>query len=187
MRPGAYSEGGFLGQTELLETVIAKDVQTLRKLGVSRRQVADGLESVLQCALDQRRDLLHSNASEYRQREGERRIPDLYHLQSVPHFTTDNLPSTDVGYLVGDKLQVFIQEYREIQDCPWGCDYESWSSCDFLILNRKSGRYVTGPGLIVHLIRKHHFFEGLESPYKAAEIVIYAAPTCITLFWKRLT
>jgi hypothetical protein len=166
MRPGAYSEGGFLGQTESLEAVIAEDNQTLRKLGVSRGQIADGLENVLQCVLDQRHELLESNASEYWQREGEGRIPDLYHPQSVPHFTADNLPSTDVGYLVGDKLQVFITQSRGFQECPWGCDYEHWSSFDFLILNRRSGRYLTGPGLIVHLIRKHHFFEGLESPYR---------------------
>lgn len=166
MRPGAYSKGGFLGQTESLEAVIAKDTQTLRMLGVSRGQIADRLENILQCVLDQRDDLLQSDYSEYRQREAESRIPDLYHPQSVPHFTADNLPSTDVGYLVGDKLQVFIAQYRGLQECPWGCDSVRWSSFDFLILDRKSGRYVTGPGLIVHLIRKHHFFEGLESPYR---------------------
>jgi len=166
MRPGAYSEGGFLGQTESLETVIAQDSQTLRALGISHEQVADGLENVLQCALDQRRDLLESNASEYRQREGEGRIPDLYHPQSVPHFTADNLPNTDVGYLVGSNLQVFIVEYRGVQGCPWGCGLADWCYLDFLILNRRSGKYVTGPGMIVHLIREHHFFEGLESPYR---------------------
>jgi hypothetical protein len=154
MRPGAYSEGGFLGQTESLEAVTAKDIQTLRKLGVSRGQVADGLENVLQCALDQRRDLLESNASEYRQRRGEHRIPNLYHPRSVPHFTADNLPSTEVGYLVGDKLQVFITQYRGVQECPWGCDYERWSSFDFLILNRKSGRYVTGSLAVVQEVRE---------------------------------
>jgi hypothetical protein len=36
----------------------------------------------------------------------------------------------------------------------------------FLILNRRSGESVTGPGLIVHLIREHQFFEGSESPYR---------------------
>jgi hypothetical protein len=166
MRPGAYSGRGFLGQTESLEAVIAKDNQTLRKLGVSRWQIADGLEDILQCVLDQRHELLESNAAEYWQREGEGRIPDLYRPRSIPYFTADNLPSTDLGYLVGDKLQVFIAQYRGLQDCPWGCDSERWSGFDFLILNRRSGGYVTGPGLIVHLIRKHHFFEGLESPYR---------------------
>lgn len=47
---------------------------------------------------------------------------------------TESLPGIDIGYLVGEKLQVFI--------------------------------YITGPGLIVHLIRAHQFFEGSESPYR---------------------
>ncbi len=166
MRPGAYSEGGFLGQRESLEAVLAQDNQTLRKFGVSRGQIADGLEKVLQCVLDQRHGLRKSNSSEYWQREGGGRIPDLRHPQPAVRYTADNLPSTDVGYLVEDKLQVFITQYRGLQECPWGCDHEPWSSFDFLVLNRESGRYVTGPGLILHLIRKHHFFEGLESPYR---------------------
>lgn len=37
---------------------------------------------------------------------------------------------------------------------------------DFLILDRSTGQYLKGPGLIVHLIREHHFFEGLDSPYR---------------------
>ena len=166
MRPGAYSEKGFLGQTESLETVVAQDSQTLKTLGISHEQIADALENVLQCVEDQRDKLLTGNYPEYRKREGESPVPNLYHSESIPRFTVDNLPNTDVGYLVGSKLQVFIVQYRGLQECPWGCEYERWSSFDFLILNRQSGKYVTSPGLIVHLIRKHHIFEGLESPYR---------------------
>ncbi len=42
----------------------------------------------------------------------------------------------------------------------------TWAYFDFLILNRRLGESVTGPGLIVHLIREHQFFEGSESPYR---------------------
>lgn len=35
-----------------------------------------------------------------------------------------------------------------------------------MILNRKTGESFTAPALIVHLIRAHHFFEGVESPYR---------------------
>jgi hypothetical protein len=165
MRPGASSEKGFLGQTESLETVVAQDSQTLGTLGISHDQISDALEHVLQCVQDQRHRLLSGNFPEYRKSKAD--IPDLYHPESIPRFTVDNLPNTDVGYLVGSKLQVFIRQYRGFQECPWGCENEpSWSSFDFLILNRQSGKCVTGPGLIVHLIRKHHFFEGLETPFR---------------------
>jgi hypothetical protein len=93
-------------------------------------------------------------------------IPDLYHPESIPSFSLDHLPDVDTGYLVDDRLQVFFAQYRGLQDCPWNCDYDHWAYFDFLILNRRSGEFVTGPGLIVHLIREHHFFEGLASPYR---------------------
>ncbi len=93
-------------------------------------------------------------------------IPDLYHPKSIPSLSLNNLPDVNTGYLVDGGLQVFFAQYRGLQDCPWNCDYDRWAYFDFLILNRRSGAYVTGPGLIVHLIREHHFFEGLESPYR---------------------
>lgn len=68
--------------------------------------------------------------------------------------------------MIDNKYQVFTMGYRGLQECPWGCEYERWSSFDFLILNRETGEYITGPGLIVHLIREHQFFEGKESPYR---------------------
>ena len=173
MRPGAYSVMGFLGQTESLETVVAEDSKTLKTLGISHEQLADALEHVLRCVADQRDKLLEGDLPEYRKREGESLVPDLCHAESIPRFTVDNLPNTDVAYIVGSQLQVFIAQYRGLQECPWGCEYEHWSSFDFLILNRQSCTCVTGPGLIVHLIREHHFFEGLESPYRVdpAEVV----------------
>jgi hypothetical protein len=32
------------------------------------------------------------------------------------------------------------------------------------VTNRKTRAEIRGPGLVVHLIRDHHFFEGLLSP-----------------------
>lgn len=166
MRPGAYSLKGFLGKEESLESVIAQDSQTLEMLGITHEQIADELDEVLQCAEDQRDELFRDNFPEYRRREGEGRIPNLYYPDPIPRSTLDNLPSTDVGYLVGSRLQVFVVQYRGMQQCPWECEIDQRNSRDFLVLNRQLGEFVTAPGLIVHLIRKHHFFEGLQSPYR---------------------
>ncbi len=166
MRPGAYSTQGFLGPTESLETVLALDNQTLELLGSSYAQVADELEKVLQTVMGQPDALVQSDYPEYQKRVGNSCLPNLYQPSTIPRFSKDNLPGRDVGYLVGEKLQVFITQYCGVQDCPWGCGFERLSSFDFLILNRQSGEWVTGPGLIVHLIRKHGFFEGPQSPYR---------------------
>jgi hypothetical protein len=167
MRVGAYSKNGFLGLRESLKQVIDNDSQTLKTLGISSTQIANALENVLQSVQDQREKLMKENFPEFKTRQASDRIPDLYHPETIPDFTITNIPDTDIGYLIEGDLQVFTAQYRGIQECPWNCEVEpKWSSFDFLILNRQSGEWVTGPGLIVHLIRKHQFFEGLESPYR---------------------
>ena len=153
MRPGAFSEGGFLGHNESLEAVLASDAHALDELGLSSAALADALEEILQRARDQ-------------YPTGEGSLPNLYRPWSVPHFSLDNLPGPQEGCMIDNKYQVFTMGYRGLQECPWGCEYERWSSFDFLILNRETGEYITGPGLIVHLIREHQFFEGKESPYR---------------------
>lgn len=166
MRPESWSEMGFLGHLESLEVVLAQDNQTLKALDISYEQIAEALEKILQSVLDQRDKLLEENSQEFRQREGKEPIFDLYEPDYIPNFSLNNLPSTDLGYLIGNKFQVFMRHYRGLQKCPWGCEYDYWSSLTFLILNRQSAKFVTGSGLIVHLIRKHHFFEGIKTPFR---------------------
>jgi hypothetical protein len=166
MRPGAWSEMGFLGFLESLEAVLAQDNQTLKALHISYEQVADALEKILQSVLDQQNKLLKENPREWAKREGKKFIFDLYQPNCIPSFSLNNLPSTDLGYLVENKFQVFIRQYRGFQECPWGCGCDNWSSLTFLILNRQSGKFVTGSGMIIHLIRKHHFFEGIQTPFR---------------------
>jgi hypothetical protein len=193
MRPGAMSHGGFLGPMESLEAVLTKDRHTLEEAQVTYDQVANALERVLQSALNQRDELLDQIArtppkpdrmrtaleialgsasasqqdslySEFEKRD--LHMPDLSRPESVPRFSLDNLPDAATGYLVEGTLQVFFAGYRGLQDCPWDCTLIPWACFDFLILNRRSGEYIAGPGLIVHLIREHQFFEGSESPYR---------------------
>lgn len=153
MRPGAWSSGGFLGPIESLEHVISQDAQTLAQLGASYEQIADTLEKLLLPAM--------------KHTQGMSAYPDLDKPETVPHFTLDSLPAINDGYLI-ENLQIFTIGYRGVQDCPWECGRfgDLLGSSDFLILNRKTGEFVTGPSLVIHLIRSHHFFEGVESPYR---------------------
>ncbi len=164
MRPGAMSDGGFLGPTESLEAVLARDRRTLEEAQVTYDQVADTLERVLQSALDQQQQ---SSTQEIHKRHVE--LPDLRRPWPVLRFSLDNLPDPGSGYLVGETLQVFLTVYRGFQPCPW-CGDSTWGYFDFLILSRRTGEHITGPGLIVHLIREHQFFEGSESPYRVEPI-----------------
>ena len=160
MRPGGFSSVGFLGPTESLEAVLARDDQTLKELGLSHDQVANALEDVLRSAFEQRAELFERDSREYRKRErGGWPSPGKRSLSA------DKLPR-DMGYLVRDVFQVCLTVFRGLQECPWGCKKAGGGSANFLILNRQLGQWLTGPDLIVHLIREHHFFEGVESPYR---------------------
>lgn len=176
MRPGAYSNQGFLGATESLEAVREQDRKTLERLGVSCEAIASALEGILQAVADQRSQSLQTRhrgekMEDYKNRieavrSQEIPIPDLDQPESIPKFSLENLPDADIGYRVGSNFQIFITQYRGTQDCPWGCDRDPWSDFDFLLLNRQTGEFVVAPGMIVHLLREHQFFEGLESPYR---------------------
>lgn len=160
MRPDAWSRQGFLGQTESLQTVLETDAQTLAELGVTHTTIADSLEAILLNVIDQE----VADRTKWLARMTP--FPDLYEPRVNPQFSLHNLPDINIGYLVG-KLQLFIQQWRGFQKCPWDCAVNTrLASIEFLILNRETGESFTGPGLIVHLIREHHFFEGKESPYR---------------------
>ncbi|MDI1476833.1 hypothetical protein [Polyangium sp. y55x31] len=79
-------------------------------------------------------------------------------------------------YDVG-RFRVRLMQWGGSQECPWLCAIDSgWASIDFAIENRRTGAKLRGPGLIVHLIAEHGFFEGKESPYRvdprqAAEVL----------------
>ena len=153
MRAGQWSGGGFLGSTESLLDVISQDAQTLDQFKVSYEQIADKLLMLLSPAV--------------KHTKGMSPYPNLYKPETVPAFTMDNLPDINSGYL-SDNLQIFTIGYKGLQDCPWECEKfgDFPGSFDFLIINRETGEFITGPALIIHLIREHHFFEGVESPYR---------------------
>jgi hypothetical protein len=131
MHPGALSEGGFLGPSESLDSVMKNDETTLALLGISCRNLADALEAILSAALER-------------------------------------YPEHSGSFTVG-VYSVSLQVWRGFQDCPWGCQVDVCAKLgfvDFTIINTLSEETIAGPGLITHLIRDHHFFEGKHSPYR---------------------
>lgn len=72
---------------------------------------------------------------------------------------------TNKPKIVDSIYEVTGTSWRGMQECPWG-DRGEYSNMDFQIKNTKTGESILFPGLIVHLIRKHHFFEGKKSSYR---------------------
>jgi hypothetical protein len=71
---------------------------------------------------------------------------------------------------------VSIARFKGYQLCPFAAEPERhqcqagggqrYGSIDWDIRNRRTGRRLTGPGLIVHLIGAHGFFEGPRAPLR---------------------
>jgi hypothetical protein len=137
MRPGRFSQAGFLGPEESLRRTLEDDARVLGDLGLVAKTLAEGLESLLVAA-----------------------------LESTP-------TSTSVGRFV-----VHLQRYKGPQICPFapqphknpcpGPGDRRLASIDWKISNPRNGVKLEGPGLIVHLIAAHSFFEGSKSPYRVA-------------------
>ncbi len=73
-------------------------------------------------------------------------------------------------------LECRVQVHQGFQICPWASDPHRaqcsaglgvrHASVDWWIVNREIGEEMSGPGLVVHLIRDHNFFEGRLSPHR---------------------
>jgi hypothetical protein len=66
----------------------------------------------------------------------------------------------------GSQICPFAPE-PHIKPCPHGGGVR-YASIDWRICNARSGQELIGPGLIVHLIGAHGFFEGPQSPFRVA-------------------
>jgi hypothetical protein len=159
MRPSQWSRFGFLGPNESLVDVITHDELALAQLGVAHGNISDAIDEIISEARSQRDalsyDQLNARLTDF---------PVLGWPKTVPSFSLGNFPDISKGFCVR-QFQVFITWFLGYQNCPWGCP-SAKGDFDFMILNRKTGESFAAPALITHLIKSHHFFEGMESPYR---------------------
>jgi len=134
MRPGAFSQSGFLGEDERLEDVRAADARTLEQLGLSGEELATPLDRLIDAAEASRRRSARVDA----------------------------------------RFEIRVEVFTGFQICPWATSPHSGqctagggvrhASVEWRLRNLRTGEELSGPGLIVHLIRAHGFFEGFQSP-----------------------
>jgi len=136
MRPGNYSQTGFLGQNESLVEILQNDAHELAELGVEASELSASLGQLLETALVSRQTVTR-----------------------VGHHTVK------ISRYKGSQICPFAPEPFE-NPCPGGGT--KLGSIDWDIKNNRRSFRLSGPGLIVHLIGIHGFFEGLESPYRVA-------------------
>jgi hypothetical protein len=167
MRPGAWSDGGFLGPDESLTEVIERDASAIKILGLGYEQFADGLERLLSAYQALKWQAMDDAMNAQQDKPG---------VIDHAEFTRSLQRVTDLD------LRFAVAEWNSMghQPCPWDDDdtgASRWSSSDWLVRNLRTGQEMPlpgmeGPGLIIHLIREHGFFEGLNSPYRVDPIAL---------------
>ncbi|MCP4614443.1 MAG: hypothetical protein GY845_37660 [Planctomycetes bacterium] len=146
---------GFLDDDQILSEVIERDRLTLEKYQIEPKQIADRLETIVGKAL---------------------RTLDLYFRGYVALTEQEKwslLAGRKGGVLIEDRFLFSASQARGYQLCPFvdrdgnSCDvtlYEYstayYGDMDCLLQNMNNGIRLFFPGLIIHLIRDHHFFEG---------------------------
>jgi hypothetical protein len=98
-----------------------------------------------------------------------RTLADALHAVIRSHLAGNGRDPSS-GYVAG-----FLHSLGH-QACPWAerdsfatcpaAPWDDWGSFNWRIMNVHSGDEMTGPGLIVHLIAGHGFFEGRKSAYR---------------------
>lgn len=162
MRPNAWSEAGFLGAGESLVDVVRQDDATLAARKVTHAELVRALRTVLSAAVD---DYRKRPVSEEIHRDPGYRFVARLLWSKAPYrpLRPDEFPDVETGGRHG-ALRAFFLKWQGAQRCPWG-DRES-GVYDFALLDTRSGEYVTMPELVLHLIERHHFFEGYGTRYR---------------------
>jgi len=169
MRPGAWSDCGFLGATERLSDVLAADERTLCELGVSCEELAGTLTLLLEAPrtdfpYDLPQALAELKLSGEWARMQARRAAVIQRFGSVEGANFSHAR-------VGGRYEVELHQYGGRMTCPWsrpslqGIECGE-SSTDWRIRDVARGLELSGPTLITHLIGVHGFFEGFESKYR---------------------
>jgi hypothetical protein len=172
MRPGAWSEGGFLGHRERLEDVLAADQRTLESLALTRAELVEPLEMLIQASVIVAFELgetLASYLSNEPEMQGARRkgrdaIENRFGKLEPMSSTPENAAR------LGGRYEIRVLSLRGSQPCPWS-PAEFGPSCarsstQWWLRDTTRNLEMSGPGLISHLITEHGFFEGFDSPYR---------------------
>jgi hypothetical protein len=166
VHPGAWSEEGFLDETESLNEVLARDERTLAELGVTCDELADDLSLLIEAA-----DLRYLPFSEHLPPDWPGLEENRERLRTVRAKVEARFGSIEhaggAELRVGGRYEIKLTIYLGDQGCPWSGKISCGiASTDWWIRNTARDLELSGPTLITQLIKEHGFFEGLQSPYR---------------------
>lgn len=136
MRPGGWSQEGFLTSEQSLVQVLADDHVSIQKLGVSKQQISGTLERLLE--------------------KGAR--SNRFKPENVGHFKVQIIHSR--------KMRTCPWAPHQFEWCHIGQGVKYLTTEDFEVTNTRIRESLHGTSLCVHLIRDHGFFGGRNTAYR---------------------
>lgn len=168
----------YLAEEEKIEDVIKKDKEILKNAGVTFEQIADALDQIFKCFNFKKEEQRTEEINKWYDSFGgdwekiEKEVEKKPEMRNYEKIGLNNYPT---GFQkIAKTLSIYCKRYKgweECQLCQKGkVDWpgEGATSVDFYIRGlpngNKIGRAKEEPtlvsGLIPHLIKTHHFFEG---------------------------
>lgn len=150
MRPGNSSGGRFLGRNESLLDVLLEDQATLENAGLTYEVIADLLAGISTQPDSLREYDVTVNGN-------------LYHVERRECGDHQGCPYGCGGGNEGNSDQAgFDKKFN------WQLDIHDRGSLDFIVTNPRTGEWLHFAGLLIHLVRAHHFFEGKGTSMRTA-------------------
>ena len=94
---------------------MARDIETVTRLGISYEGLADALEQVQWTALEMYRTPVPDDRIE-EVLAHQTFFPNFYDPESIPRFDLQHLPDAKSGFMIGH-LQVFLVNYKDWLTC----------------------------------------------------------------------
>lgn len=136
MRPGGWSQEGFLTQKQSLARVVAADLASLQELGVTPQKIADSLECLLE--------------------EG----------SHGGRFRPARIRYFQIRIIRSHKMRTCPWATKQFEWCHIGEGAKYLTTEDFEIRNARLKEALMGTSLCIHLIRDHGFFGGPGTVYR---------------------
>lgn len=140
MRPKRLSENGFLDEKESLVELLEEDDRVVKEYGLTHKKIVETI--IRRLAPDVEK------SSKFLETKDERTIKTV---------------SNNGYYSSQGKYFVETTHYKGTQPCPWK---DSSTSCDHFITHQETNKKIILSGLALHLIEKHHFYEGKTRRYR---------------------
>jgi hypothetical protein len=170
---GDFSQEGFIGYTENLLQTIYQDWQTVEKLGTSHKEIADALENPRRLAAGYEFEEPTGVSGDQSCPWGCNKFGD--HVGIIKKKGVEVL-QVPLGVEAGITFRLAMEMMGELKKDAVAGQKEFVRRIDEeMVRIRKEKKpvklktkflYAPLTGLLPHLICKHHFFEGRESPYR---------------------